>query len=372
MANKKKSKIDKFRLIALIVIIILFIHSVFHSRNYQQTYNVSGIEVTESYNKKTKYYTLTFNYNEQNYITKIKHKYISNHKLVKDIAVNQDDNTTCLIPISNKLDTYPICKQNEEYISYYLVNNKDLVSNYLQENTESNPTTFSKLTLYNLNNHKYLIWNYKGFYLVTPNKTEEITLFNEDIYAIPLASQVKNYFVIPNYAEKYNFSKFYVVDINKFKVKELNLKNSISYEAYILGSFNNKVYLVDKKNQKEYEIYPKRLVIDNIISKNQGKIVENDEWTKITLNKLVTQENSFTTYQEIKYLIENDNLYEILDSQKILITKDKVKTIVATLDNTVYYLKEDKLYCFNENDGEVLIMQNFEWNFNYENMIFIY
>ncbi len=49
-----------------------------------------------------------------------------------------------------------------------------------------------------------------------------------------------------------------------------------------------------------------------------------------------------------------------------------VKEIVYSTEDTVYYLEGDTLYYYNDSDGEVLVISNFEWNFNYKNMIFIF
>lgn len=364
----------KYKTILVVFFLIIFLSILFITRpkNYTKTYKVNNVDITEQFNKKTKYYTFTFTLNTETFISKISHKYINHKKLIKSLTINQDDNTTCLIPESNYLNTYPICKQNDEYLSFYLINNKDLVPNDYYQDLSSEPKTYNKLTLYNLNNHKYLIWNYKGAYIINNNKNTEVNLFNTDIYSIPLATQVKNYFIIPNYEDQYNFNKFYLIDINNYKVRELNLKDPISYESYILGNDNKHFYLVDKKNQKEYEIYPKRLLIQNIINNNLGRIIENGNWTSISLNKLVTTENTFTYPIEITYTIENNKLYEVVDNQKTLVTNNPVKKIIKVIDNTVYYISEDKLYSFNDYEGEVLILQNFEWNFNYDNMIFIY
>lgn len=370
--QKKKFKSNKIRLFLVLFFIILILYVIIKPKNYEKIYKIDGVTITESFNKQTKFYTFKIEVDNQQFITKINHKYIHSKKLIKNISVNTKDNTTCLILKSDKLNTYPICKQNDEYLSYYLLENKNLIPEEYFQNKISESTTYNNLTIYNLNNHKYLVWNYNSFYIVDNNKVQEINLFNEDVYSIPLASQTKNYFLIPNYEEKYNFNKIYIVDINTAKVRELNLKNSISYESYILGEHNKRIYLVDKKNQKEYEIYPKRLLIDNIINKNSGKFLENGEWKSISLNKLITQENSFTNIKEIDFILEDNKLYEVLDEQKTLVSNDSVKKIITIINNTVYYLKDDKLYSFNEYQGEVLIMQNFEWNFNFDNMIFIY
>ena len=59
----------------------------------------------------------------------------------------------------------------------------------------------------------------------------------------------------------------------------------------------------------------------------------------------------------------------LFGKEKIL--NESPKVIVGQKDDTVYYLKEDKLYMNSPFYGEVLLMSYFEWNFNYQNVIFI-
>ena len=54
------------------------------------------------------------------------------------------------------------------------------------------------------------------------------------------------------------------------------------------------------------------------------------------------------------------------------ISENKVKDIVYYDNESVYYLVDDILYKYSSEYGEVKIMSDFEWNFNYNNMIFVY
>ena len=39
--------------------------------------------------------------------------------------------------------------------------------------------------------------------------------------------------------------------------------------------------------------------------------------------------------------------------------------------NDIYYISDDKLYVYSSFDGDKLLVENFEWNFNYKNIVFI-
>lgn len=262
--------------------------------------------------------------------------------------------------------------QNNEYISYHLIEDEDLIPSSYKKEITYEEKTYKNMTLYSLNDKKYYIWNYDGFDVLSNKEQKEIPLFKEDIYNIPLAVQTKEYIVIADYDSKYNFQKFYVLNSKNDKVKEIALEKEISFESYFLGTHSNKVYLVDKKNKKEYEIYPKRLSIANITKNNQGRIFNGNEWEKINMNVLTSNESSFTNKNNTTYELKEETLYQVQGNYKTKISNYTVKEIVYSDQDAVYYLVEDKLYSYNTSDGEILVIRNFEWNFNYKNMIYIF
>ena len=56
----------------------------------------------------------------------------------------------------------------------------------------------------------------------------------------------------------------------------------------------------------------------------------------------------------------------------MLLTNLDVKAIISCNDEIVYYLSNDSLYSYDEQNGNVLLLSNFDWKFNYLNRIFIF
>ena len=48
-----------------------------------------------------------------------------------------------------------------------------------------------------------------------------------------------------------------------------------------------------------------------------------------------------------------------------------VTDIIRIKDNVIFYLKTDTVYAFEQLKGSIRLLTNFEWNFNYKNMIYI-
>jgi hypothetical protein len=369
---KKKHINKRFLLLLFLLIILLIIFVCLHPRNYEINYEKDNVKITEKYNKSDKTYTFIFNYEDKNYFFETESKYLKSKKLINNIIISSDDTTTCLTPESEKLSTYPLCYENDTLISYHAIDNKDLIdSKYLKE-INPNSTTYNNIEINYLNNKKYYLYNYKGFYIIDNNNNKELQLFDSDAYNITLATTTSNYLVIADYNSKYNFNKLYVINSKNNKVKEITTKEDISFDSYFLGTYKNKVYLMDKKNKKEYEINAKKLTINNITSKNKGKVLINNEWQDISINKLANDTTTFEYENVYNYILEDNKLYLESDNIKTLITKQNVKDIVKIDDETIYYLVDDKLYYFNNSDGEVFVMSYFEWNFNYKNMIYIF
>ncbi len=358
-------KLKKKIILFVFFFFVLVFFFLFHSRNYEIEYNRDSVQVEERFMKKEKVYEFIFHYNEKDFIQRIPNSYISSKKLVKSIEIKEVEEAICLIPSSKKLNMTPVCLKDNEQLSPHLV--------LKEEETEIHPQdTYENITIYNLNQKSYLLWNYKGFYKIDSKKKENISLFENDTYSLSLVEQVGNYLILADYDQKYEFQKFYVLNSKNGKIKELSLKEALPFDSYFLGVFKNKAYLIDKKNKQEYKINPKKLEIEKISKKNIGKLYTNNAWESLSMDILASNEKKFTYDKWISYQVENNTLYAIINTYKVKLSNQKVKEIVYFEEDTVYYLVEDKLYCYNPEDGEIVLLSNFEWNFNYKNMVFIF
>lgn len=354
-----------------ISISLLIFNFLFKSKNYEITYKQKNAVITEKFDKENKKYTFLFKINDIEFITELEHKYIHKKELVDSIEIKKDKETLCIIPKSKKLDFYPLCYQNNELITYHQLENKDILGDTYFKQIKTKTSSYKKIEINNLNNKKYFIWNYKGFFVIDEKENKTINIFDKDIYNIPLSTKINNNILIADYSNKYKFNKFYIVQTKNNKVKEIITDDELSFESYIMGTNKNKVYFMDKKNKEQYEINTKKLSMNNISKKDKGKVLINGEWEDVSINKLSSKEYEFTYYRLFNYQIIDNNLYLVIDDYKIKISSN-VKEIVEVDGETVYYLIEDKLYYFNNTDGEVLVMSYFEWNFNYKNMIYIF
>lgn len=364
-------KIKKRRIVFLAFLFLVLFSFLMIKKNYKIQYTVEEVLVIEQYDKKEKKYKFTFQKENQEFYVEFPNVYVPSKRLIQRVEVNNKEDTICILPSSSKLHLYPLCNKNGEYISYHLIKDEDLIPKAYEKEIEYMEKNYNNFKSYALNHKKYYLWNYEGFTVLSSKEEKQIKLFKKDVYNIPLTVQVGNYLLMADYDSQYEFSKFYVINMTNDKIRELTLSNPISFDSYFLGVTNKKAYLVDKKSKTEYEIYPKRLLIDKISSNHQGRILKDDVWEPIGMNRLVNTEMAFTNKDDSRFQLENQTLYQIEGNTKTRLSNNKVKEIVFDDNNTVYYLSDEKLYSYNNQEGEGLVLSNFEWNFNYKNMIYI-
>ena len=83
------------------------------------------------------------------------------------------------------------------------------------------------------------------------------------------------------------------------------------------------------------------------------------------------KKEEFSYKSNYHYILEDNNLYLKYKDIKTLVSNN-ITSIVRISNGDIFYLKEDKLYHYNNIKGESLLLSYFEWNFNYNNMIYIW
>lgn len=364
---------NKLIIILFIIATILIIINVFKVKSYTIDYEISNYNVEETYNKDEKYYSFSIKKDDIIYNYMVFSNYLRGKEKITSIDTISKDNYTCVIPKISNLTSIPLCKLNNKDIDFRLIEDlkNQIDSSYYL--TNDNISQKDNLTIYNVLDN-YLLWNYKSFYKITSNNIEEISLFDKDVYDISLASIINNYLLIPNYDMGYNYNEFIIYNLDNNEKENWKIKYDISMDSYILGTYDKSIYLVDRKNKVEYEIVPHKKKIRIVGNADKlGTIYENG-WKNITINKLINENYKFTYDNIYEYKIIDNILYRLnkKNNQLLQISLQKNMKIISSSDDHVYYLIEDTLFCYNEKYGEQKIITNFEWNFNNENMIFIY
>ena len=375
---KKKYRLKKSA-ITTIVIFIFFIALIlllplFSSKSYSVEYSIFDFDISENYDKDKELYYFEISKDNLTYSFVYESEYQKEKKIIKDIKEYKEEDYTCLRIEGSQVKSYPLCSYKDEIITYHLVPEtiKEKISDYIKKSSSIEKKE-QHYEIYNTED-EILVWAYKGFNYIKDGKATMINIFQDDIYEIPLATKINNYLFIPDYEQKYNFNKAYVIDLDNLKVEEWKLKYEISFDSYTLGTNDRSIFIIDKKNKIEYELVPERKKMRILAKQNsQGTIYKYGNIQKESMSKLTSKEYSFIYNNVYNYSLINNLLYlSYLDSNiKTKISEQQITTIVSSSKDNVYYLVNDTLYRYNFKYGETKIMKYSEWNINYKNLIFI-
>ena len=373
----KKAKIKQRRRLALLLIIILIIALVlfflFRRKDYTVTYSVNDYEITESYHKEEDYYSFIIKKGETERFAIVYNQHFSSKKNIEQITEYQTETESCITISSNKVRIEPLCTKEATQISYHLVSDemKEKLGVTSETKEDTILTTYNNINVYHYRNHNYYIWNYRGFYHINENTTENIQLFDKDIYNPTLITQVNDTLVIPDYNADYYFDKVILLDMNTGRTTTWTLETSIYFDSAVLGVYQGDLYIIDKHEKTEWQLNIAKQKQERVGTEQKGGKIYDHEWTNVTMNRLLYQENTFKGTTILEYNIKEDGLYAIFDNHQMKIRESAPSKILSNTDNTVYYLVNDNVYSYNKEEGEKLLLNYFEWNFNSENVIFI-
>ena len=366
-----KKNINKYKLlifqILFISLFLIFLIIILSPKNYYKNYKINDVNIREEYNKKNKTYYYKFKYNNQELDMLYDSKYKLSRKLIDSIKIINEDDNFCLIP-KGDLEFIPVCFQNNKQVYYTNVSNalKDKLN--IKTNSLKIINTYQDINIYNLD-YIYLIWNYDGFYYINKDIKKKIDLFNKEFYNINLINYTKDYLVIADYDSNYNFNNFYTINYKNGKVDKHSLKNDIYFDSYFPGYIKNDLYIVDSKELTMYKFNSK----NGKLEKTESKLYINNKWVNKNIKTLISTKETFKYISNYNYILEDDKLYiSYLNKENKTLITDNVKYIVKIDNKDIYYLKNDELYHFNIEVGEELLLSYFEWNFNYDNMIYLW
>jgi len=366
---KKKSLALFFFILLIIVVLIIWLCN--RSRNYSKDYMVDGYRLIEEYNKEFGYYSVRLNHNNNVYEMILKHKYVGK-KLINKINVYESTENFCVLFKSEKLDTYPVCTSENNLIDYGLI---DETSSEFYERKTIRPleNTFNNLKLNYLNSKKYLVWAHDGYYYIDGKNNKKIDLLKEEIYYNNLAIQVDEYVLTPNYNQDHTFNEIYVMNLKNGKMDIWELEYEINFNSYFIGVIDGRAYIVDRKNEVEYSLNPKKHKQEIVSDKDKGVIWKNG-WEKVSMVKLINNDYFFEKTMIYDYRIENQKLMlnYLNGKRSIMVSLNNPTNVVTVKSNEVYYLVDDTLYLYSPFIGEIELIKYSEWEFNNMNSIFIY
>ncbi len=423
-------------IIAVLVILSVVIQVIYdslikeHMITYQLEMNNKKYLIQETfYNKHKSNVTWPYDYNSYYYQINYKDKPLISFKLfnesyskhlLRTFELYQDDDLICVYPIfnnhKNQLDV--ICNKDGVQYNYLTLKGqyKDL-DNFVQDlkakgfkhsnwdDELGEEITFEKLKVFNDNilaNQYLVLWHYKGFYIISANKQKKVMLLQRDRYDNKLGYLVNQYYVIPAYTATNTFSQLIRTNVINLGSHVIDLYYDVSFNSFVQGVVNDKLYMVDKDNKRQYEINinSKRILLVGDVE-NQAKYYYNYQWDTKAMNDIIDHELVFKREQIIPDVLnkygaskidgvmgETDGYYYLyideddgvsvyrVDKQNldIITLLFKMSTInsVRYVKDSIYFLSDNTLYMYQDSLGlRPLVIYN-ELRFNQRNMYDVY
>lgn len=349
----------------------------FFSKGYEIEYKIDDHTVYERYIANTKgeidsYYIEVKDGNDVFTLNTYK-DFNKRKELVKHITILKGTTYKCAyIELKDNYLSNILCLNRGIYYNYQDIAGKDKTLDNKVKDLKYNLAKFVDLTTIaksdevvsvvaaNLVKNQYIgLANYKGIYLIN-NYTDgkylyETAVFEQGKSNHPISTYISHYYLVADYDGPNGFDKFYLVDITFGDKKTITYHSKISFNSYIMGKVENKVYLLDCSSGKQYEIDIKTRTIIEVGNKTLGiKYYKNGEWSIIKQTdavnsrpKFIIDEESSSDYKKItivggektgyKYYYKFNGLkYDVYRSMQ---NDDKKLYIFSTdnIDNIVYY-----------------------------------
>lgn len=342
-----------------------------HIEEYNITTNGQVFSIKEIYTVNTDEddnYYLEIKVNEDTFDMQIYDNLNMSKRIITDIYY-YDADYKCILPVINK-EKYGnvICKIDDTYYNYQDLKGKSesldlFVKNLnIDEKEQQELVNKNKITVYDnlIDKHYIALETYKG--ITTINKKNmstivDINLFEKDIYTKDISCFIDKYYLVADYNKQTKFNEFKLVDITNNKVKTIKYDYDISLDSYILGTYENKVYLFDNSTKKEYEIDVKKETIIEVGNTNIGiKILVNGNFENINAYTVYQNKTTFTPY-EVSYTFNNQNYDLVLKVGKeksgYYYIFEKVGNIYKVYRSNIQN-KINKTYLFETNSTELL------------------
>lgn len=400
-------KIAKMIIKICLIFVLLYVFIFIFKNKHDIRYDIKSNDIDFIVNEKfvSNNYYIKISSGDYNFSFKVDNSYSKRKKIVDDIYSYELNDYLCIFPILDNDNIDIMCSNKDNTYSYVYLKDelgdfvnilKDKGYNLSSWDNNVKEKRFGSTLVYqdNIPLDTYIyVWKYNGFYTISSKRLEQLDILNNDLYVNDLGALVDKYYVMPDYNSKYEFDKFYVYNITNNKRKVLKLKESISFDSYINGVKDGKLYLFDKDNLVQYEVNPKKKKIKEIGNKQDGALYYDKEWINLSVydfrdNELLFKDdyshlNDIVDVTSLDYVYNNLNYYyyfvdndfyvydSVMDVKTLLFSYDDISYIFNVFDD-VYFVRDNVLYLYNISSGISKILVYDELRFNTINRISIY
>lgn len=378
---------------------------------YELVENGNVMTITEKRKTKTKemkeYYEFEIKDGKQSISFRLFHDDLAGHeKFIKQVEEISTSQYQCHLPIfkDKKVLIDMICqdKSTKVYYPYHKIRLNDTkldakvdkkywssLKKFMpatESLKESNGIQVARTLPKSL--EKLAMTTYRGLNLIdTDGDVKSITLFSSDTYQQPLHAFLDEYYFVANYDESYDFQRMYLIHLKTGKVDTITSPVKVSFDAYIQGVVDGKIYILDRSNRIQYYFDSKDKLLhkcDNpadFIQYYNGKEFErrniydglNQDLYFVKEEVVSTSNNQFLEYDKTSgyyYLFKKKGeKYEVyrsltksLEELTYLFETDSTTHIYK--DNGIVYENQDEVWYMSNTEGTKKLVKNKELQFN--------
>lgn len=404
--------------ISILLIFLFFIFQwafIFYKKEHNISYKVYAenevFEIQEIYQKASNdSYDIMIKNDNDTYFYLIKNEYNKQKEIIKEIIYYNENDNRCIYPIlENGKGTYIECTKNGKNYTETSFTDQAFISKIKLDLTEKgyyvsqtinteNTKTIGKSTVYIdslLTTDTITLWNYKGIDIISSDDQITRNALSFDKYENKHSYLVGKYYIVPNYlsSKVQEFNSVTIIDIENKETQELELNYTLSSNTYINGVVDQKLYYTDPSNLLQIEINPEKKNARLIGNKDIGGQIYQSGWKDKNIydfvnNKILFEEeisSEVTSKYSYQYIIESgmsyyfyttaNEVYRVsknhLDSPILLFQKSGINNF-KVVEDTVYFVVNDTLYYFEEENGIIPVLKNNELRYNTVNRIDIY
>ena len=396
----------------LIIILFLMVYQFLFTMvkdNHYVTYSIDKGEIftiDETYKKDgdNDYYLIKVTNNDKNFIFKLKNDFNKQKNIIEDINIFEKDDFYCigLDLVGKDKYSYPECIKDNVLYEYNMIKDQIDLNEYTSKlknkesekyETESikyNEHGFNVNKSYLDDNEIIMIYDYNRVLLYYPTFSRSFIFSNVDYYKNTHGILVGKYYLVPKTTTLPAFNTIIKYDVVDGVKEELALPVEISKQSYLNGVHDNKLYLFDNSNKRQFEIDPYSndiTIIGNV--DDEGVTFVNGEEQSISVYDLDKEEVKFQEkvdeYSNLNYdsifindyfaiYVKDGNFYKVyhdyIDIPILLFYEPDAKNVIVKGEN-IYFIKESSLYKYNEYGIHEMVTRG-EFLYNYENMYDIY
>lgn len=392
-------KYKNFLLIIIVIMLIPFLLKII-KKDHIITYKKNNYEINEKFSIKEKQHKYQFTIKNKNekYTFFIEENLNKNKKVIKEIEKYKEGNITCIIPkyIRKKLYNTYCLEDNKQVSNYYLKDNENYkkILNKIKKykinpiKTSDKKIKYKNIDIYQNNiidNYAYIIWNYKGIYILKNNEILSQKFLDYDLYDNIMSTVTSRYFVLFENTSVNGIENVHCYDLKKDKYKLIKLEDKISKDSYINGVYQDKIYITDKRKKVQYTLDVKKEKLEEVGNEELDYIkYRNGKEELLNKSDFFLEEVYFNNYNitdknidstdiseenNTIYYKKDNSFYKRYENNDILLFNlDNVKEW-SIQDKDILLLQANEVYLYNENNGLNKILEFNELNYNYKNII---